>query len=103
MNETNRDDLQPDRAGKSVRAASAGLLAILLCAQGCIVIPTPEHRPGFWDNAPTTARRNVSKDSAQKIIPGQSRVEDVLLALGEPDAASADGHRIAYHWEMVTG
>jgi hypothetical protein len=47
------------------------------------------------------SRRNVSKESTERIVPGTTTLADVLLALGEPDVVSANGHMIAYRWVKV--
>src|SRR5262245_15142835 len=79
-------------------------IAVTCMVQGCLILPTPEHRPSWWDvsDLPST-RRNVDKSIGQHIVPGQTRIEEVLLSLGEPDAVSRDGRKLAYRWEMVFG
>src|SRR5262249_46396650 len=90
--------LPTDAMGRRLIMCLAGLLGTL---QGCVVVPTPEHSPTVWDDASDNGRRNVSRESTQRIVPGQTRIEDVLLSLGEPDAVAADGRRIAYRWDKV--
>lgn len=69
-------------------------LALVALCTGCIVIPTPEYDSG-------TARANLKKETAARIQPGISTRADVILALGEPDAVSADERRMAYRAEKV--
>lgn len=84
---------EPARRNHARRlAVRLGLLA-LLCS-GCIVIPTPLHRPD------RSTRLNVDRQTVQSVKPGES-LADVLLRLGEPDEVSLDGRQLAYRWERV--
>jgi hypothetical protein len=66
------------------------LLAFTL--SGCVMIPIPR------DSNPPGTRQNITPEIVSPIIPGQTTKEEVLMALGEPDEASEDGSRWAYHW-----
>jgi|GEM_PF-2202356 len=70
----------------------AAVLVLAFGTVGCLVIPTPHADTGF-------ARTNLTKLTPQQFTVGQSTLEDVVLALGEPDAVSADEHRLAYRSE----
>jgi len=73
------------------------LVAVTLCCltlAGCIIIPTPQFNSG-------NARRNLGPDTPARFEPGKSTRTDVLLALGEPDAVSADERTLAYRSEKV--
>lgn len=61
---------------------------------GCVIVPTPPHRPD------ASTRLNVDQSTVQAVVPGQS-LADVLLQLGEPDEVSLDGRQIAYRWERT--
>lgn len=79
------------------------LILILVGTQGCLIIPTPEHRAGWLDSSPPNTRQNLSKKSAKSIIPGKTQKADLDVSLGEPDAISIDGRRVVYKWETVVG
>ncbi|HZR18006.1 MAG TPA: hypothetical protein VFE51_11980 [Verrucomicrobiae bacterium] len=70
----------------------AGVLAVF--TSGCLIIPTPHFDSG-------KAGANLDKKSPQRIEPGVTRREQVLLQLGEPDAVSSDKRKIAYRSEKV--
>ena len=74
-----------------------GTLAPLAAlAAGCIFfvpVPTAHHSEG--------SRRNLTEDTATRFVPGGATVDDVVLALGEPDEAAADASRLTYRWERV--
>jgi len=44
---------------------------------------------------------NVREESIATIIQGQTRKEEVFLALGEPDEVAPDGSRLVYRWVKV--
>ena len=74
-------------------AAVAPLAAL---TAGCIfVVPVP--------TACHTAesRRNITEATTTRFAPGKATVEDVVLALGEPDQAASDASRLTYGWERV--
>jgi hypothetical protein len=73
---------------------SAGAVALAFGTAGCLVIPTPHRDTGL-------ARTNLTKLTPQQFTPGRSTMEDVVLTLGEPDAISADEHRLAYRSERT--
>ena len=79
---------------------SAGLLAVLAYATGCVVlpIPTPEHTP-----LGTVTRQNISANEADWIQPGTTRLAEILLKLGEPDQLSPNGQKLAYRWQKIRG
>ena len=64
---------------------------------GCVVIPIPR------DSHPTGTRQSIAQEIVLTIIAGQTTKEEVLLTLGEPDEASEDGSRLAYHWFKTKG
>jgi hypothetical protein len=66
--------------------AQAGVLAVF--TSGCLIIPTPHFDSG-------KARANLDKNSPQRIEPGVTRREQMLLQLGEPDAVSSDKRKIS--------
>lgn len=80
------------RWGIRIGSALGGLL--LLSATGCLVIPTPLHRPD------RSSRLNVDKHTVEAVKPGEP-LADVLLRLGEPDEVSLDGRQLAYRWERT--
>jgi len=74
----------------------AGMLTMTAVLSGCVFVapvPTAYH--------PAGSRRNLKEDTAQRFAPGSATVEDVVLALGEPDEAAADASRLTYRWERV--
>lgn len=73
---------------------AVGLAALVLA--GCIVIPTPAHRPD------SSTRANVDRHTVQSVVRGEP-LADVLLRLGEPDDVSIDGRQLAYRWERTWG
>lgn len=73
-------------------ALCLGVTALMLGTAGCMVIPTSHSDTGY-------ARTNVTTLTLQAFAPGQSTLEDVMLALGEPDAVSAREHKLAYRSE----
>lgn len=75
-------------------ALCLGATALTLGTAGCLVIPTPHRDTGY-------ARTNLTTLTPQEFTPGQSAREDVMLALGEPDAVSADEQKLAYRSEKT--
>jgi hypothetical protein len=69
------------------------LVALAVCLPGCLIIPlnTDSHY----------ARTNVNQHTSEQFAPGQTTRGDVILALGEPDAASMDEHQLAYRSEKI--
>ena len=74
-----------------------GTLALLATlAAGCVFVvpvPTAYHPEG--------SRRNLTEETAIRFAPGSATVDDVVLALGEPDEAAPDASRLTYRWERV--
>ena len=61
---------------------------------GCLIIPTPHGDSGY-------ARTNVNQHVREQFMPGKTTRQDVIMALGEPDAVSWDEHQLAYRSEKV--
>lgn len=55
---------------------------------GCLIIPT--------DYYTIDSRRNVDNEPLTTIVPGKTTRQELLLSLGEPDAASADETELWY-------
>lgn len=55
---------------------------------GCLIIPTDYYTPD--------SRRNVDNEPLTMILPGTTTRQELLLSLGEPDAASADETELWY-------
>jgi hypothetical protein len=74
-----------------------GTLAPLAAlAAGCVYavpVPTAYH--------PAGSRRNLTEDRATRFAPGSTTVDDVVLALGEPDESAPDASRLTYY--LVSG
>jgi hypothetical protein len=68
-------------------------LALAFCLTGCVIIPL--HRDSGY------ARTNVGRHTSEQFVPGQTTREDVIVALGEPDAVSRDERQLAYRSEKV--
>lgn len=84
----------PQHATKST--ATRLLLAALLAGvvlTGCLIIPVDYHATG--------SRHNVRLEATNSLLAGVTTLEDVLLALGEPDFVSEDGRRAGYFWTKV--
>ena len=89
------------RACPEVRTQAAmrwlGTLAPLaVLTAGCVFVvpvPTAYHPPG--------SRRNLTDETTTRFTPGTTTVEDVVLALGEPDKAASDASQLTYLWERV--
>jgi hypothetical protein len=74
-----------------VVAAPLAFLAV-----GCVYVfpvPTAYH--------PVGSRRNLTEATATRFAPGTTTVDEVVLALGEPDEAAGDGSWLNYRWERV--
>ena len=77
-----------------LRIAEIMMMSALL--SGCVFVapvPTAYH--------PAGSRRNLTEDTAKRFAPGSATVDDVVLALGEPDECAADASRLTYRWERV--
>ena len=83
----------PPHGTKDRRFGLVAMTAGLLLLGGCLIIPVNYHTPG--------SRHNVSGQTTNLFQIGISTREDILLALGEPDFASADGQRLGYRWSKV--
>ncbi len=70
------------------------LAVFLVALPGCLIIPTPQ-----FDSGET--RRNLRPDTPAQFQPGKTTRTEVLLALGEPDATSADERKLAYRSEKI--
>lgn len=83
------------RTQKTLRClGSVAPLAALTA--GCVFVapmPTAYHPPG--------SRRNLTEDTATRFVPSTATVDDVVLALGEPDEAASNASRLTYRWERV--
>jgi len=77
-------------------ATLGSALALIVGTSGCLVIPTPEFNSG-------AARANINKKTTARFEPGTTTREDVILALGEPDAVSPDERKLAYRSEKICG
>lgn len=60
----------------------------------CVILPTPPYHSG-------NARDNVDAAATARFRPGKSTRADVILALGEPDAVTANERTLAYRTEKV--
>ena len=93
--------LRSNRANRW-RTFLRGFVCVLWTAAlaGCLAfaVPTREHTPkGF----PT--RGMIKDDSFAFVEPGSTNRQEILLRLGEPDAASADETIFVYRWRTVHG
>jgi len=71
------------------RAALCGVSALVSALlTGCLIFPL-----GYYTEP---SRKNVSERPPDKIVPGVTSREEVLLLLGEPDKASADEREFWY-------
>ena len=74
----------------------APLAPLAALAAGCVFavpVPTAYH--------PAGSRRNLTEETATRFAPGSATIDDVVLALGEPDDAAPDATRLTYLWERV--
>ena len=69
-------------------------LLLLLGTAGCLIIPVPHSDSGY-------ARTNVVAHASDQFVPGRTTREEVIVALGEPDAVSRDESQLAYRSEKV--
>lgn len=69
--------------------AAWGMMAL----SGCVVIPVDSYSSG--------SRHNISAKTQSLMQPGVTTKEEVVLILGEPDYASANGQRFDYVWRRV--
>jgi hypothetical protein len=75
----------------------AALLGAASCALGaCLVVPTPEKGYG------PLGRDDVAGRVGQRVVIGEP-LDALLLRLGEPDATSLDGCRLAWGWRVHWG
>ena len=79
---------------KTALVTMLAVVALMFGATGCLVIPTPHSDSGY-------ARTNVNQHAQEQFVPGKTTREDVIVALGEPDAVSMDEHHLAYRSEKV--
>ena len=74
----------------------AALITLAIATSGCVIvapIPTAYNTAG--------SRRNVASDTAKQFVPKCATMDDVVLALGEPDEAAEKGTCLIYRWERV--
>ena len=78
------------------RIATIALVALALAygTTGCLIIPTPHSDTGY-------ARTNLDLRTPEQFTPGVTPRQDIILALGEPDAVSWDERQMAYRSEKV--
>ena len=72
------------------------VVLLTMLTSGCVFfvpVPTAYHPPG--------SRRNLTEDAASRFAPRTATLDDVVLALGEPDEANADASWLTYRWERV--
>jgi hypothetical protein len=79
---------------KMALATMLAASALMFGATGCLIIPTPHSDSGY-------ARTNVNQHAQEQFVPGKTTREDVITALGEPDAVSIDECQLAYRSEKV--
>ena len=72
----------------------AGVVLVCSLVTSCFVPMS------YWDK---TSRHNITPSTAAALRPGEMKLEDVLLQLGEPDFALDDGRHIGYRWTRVKG
>jgi hypothetical protein len=72
------------------------LLTLAGCLTGCLIIPTPHSDSGY-------ARTNVDLHTPEQFTPGVTTRQDIIMALGEPDAVSWDECQMAYRSEKIVG
>lgn len=72
------------------------LFALLVALSGCVYlpIPVPSSDTGY-------ARTNVTQVTSQQFALNKTGKADVILALGEPDAVSADELKLVYRSETI--
>jgi hypothetical protein len=61
---------------------------------GCVVVPVPQHAASPLGQAALAGR-------IEQAVPSGEPIAELLLRLGEPDAASLDGGQLAWRWEQV--
>ena len=95
----NRVCIQPSvvmGASRRTLLRIAEIMTMTALLSGCVFVapvPTAYH--------PAGSRRNLTEDTAKHFTPGSATVDDVVLALGEPDESPADASRLTYRWERV--
>src|SRR3989442_15550371 len=81
----------------SARLASVHLLAAAFLPtflSGCLIVPLPNRDTG-------NARKDLGQRVANRIEPGVTTMEHVMLELGEPDAVFSNERSIAYRRERA--
>ena len=76
--------------------AMTHLVGLMALTSGCVFVapvPTAYH--------PAGSRRNLTEETTGRFARGTTTVDDVALALGEPDEATANPARLTYRWERV--
>jgi len=74
------------------RLISIFLITVPLCA-GCIILPVDYYYAG--------SRKNISEQIQAKLVVGVTTMEDVLLALGEPEQSFPKLNVLVYKWDKV--
>lgn len=75
---------------------NASLIFTFLIIPSCVYIPLPPH--------PTEdSRHNINESSINKINPGKTSLEDLILQFGDPDLVSPDGKKLLYGTEWNVG
>lgn len=73
------------------------LLVATLLFSGCVApLPTIPHYTG-------DSRQNIDAKSKEKVVPGKTSVEDIILQFGEPDVVSPDESKLLYGIEKNIG
>lgn len=81
------------RFGTTLCLSGLFALALAICSTGCLVLPVNSDS-GY-------ARTNLNQLTVQQFTPDVSTFEDVVVALGEPDAISSDERTVAYRSEKL--
>jgi hypothetical protein len=79
---------------KTVTTIVLVALALAFGTTGCLIIPTPHSDSGY-------ARTNLDLRTPEQFTPGVTPRQDIILALGEPDAVSWDERQMAYRSEKI--
>jgi len=69
-------------------------LGLAVGTTGCLIIPTPHSDSGY-------ARTNLDRHMPEQFTPSVTTRQDIILALGEPDAVSWDERQMAYRSEKI--
>jgi len=92
-------NIQPSIPGRRLWGALMRIsvaLALALAVNGCVYclpVPVGYHTAG--------SRRNLTREKASQFQPGKTTLQDVSLALGEPDRIEKDPLRLVYQSERV--